>query len=59
MPSWIIALLLSLGVTAWAYNKLAKLNGNASPQSNLMIAGAGGVIVFIVMITLLKVVLHW
>lgn len=59
MPSWIIALLLSLGVTTWAYNKLAKLNGNAEPKSNLLIAAAGGLMVFIVMMTLLKVVLHW
>lgn len=59
MPSWIIALLLAIGVTTWAYAKLAKLNGNAEPKSNFMIAAAGGLIVFIVMLTLLKTVLHW
>lgn len=59
MPSWIIALLVSIGVTTWAYTKLAKLNGNAEPKSNFMIAAAGGAVIFVVMFTLLKFVLNW
>lgn len=57
MPSWLISLLLAIGVTAWAYSKLARSNGNASPKSNFMVAAAGGIVIFLVAFTLLKVVL--
>jgi uncharacterized membrane protein YidH (DUF202 family) len=57
MPSWLLSLLLAIGVTAWAYNKLARANGNASPKSNFMVAAAGGAVVFFVVFTLLKLVL--
>jgi hypothetical protein len=57
MPSWIISLLFATGVATWIYTKLAKANGNASPQSNLVIAGVAGLVIFIVFFTLLKVVL--
>jgi uncharacterized membrane protein YidH (DUF202 family) len=59
MPSWIISLLLAIGVTTWAYTKLAKANGNAEPRSNFLLAAAGGAIVFIVVFTLLKLVLNF
>jgi hypothetical protein len=57
MPSWLLSLILAVGVTAWAYNKLAHANGNASPQSNFMLAAIGGVVVFLVIFSLLKLVL--
>jgi hypothetical protein len=59
MPSWIVALVLAIGVTAYVYNLLAKTNGNASPQSNLAIAGVAGFIVFLVMLSLMKMVLNF
>jgi hypothetical protein len=57
MPSWLLSLFLAVGVTAWAYNKLAKSNGNASPQSNFMMAAGGGFVVFVVIFSLLELVL--
>jgi hypothetical protein len=59
MPSWLLSLLVAIGVTTWAYNKLAKANGNASPQSNFLVAAAGGAVVFLIIFTLLKVVLDF
>jgi hypothetical protein len=59
MPSWLISLLLAIGVTTWAYNKLARANGNATPSSNLILAGVGGFVVFLVVFSLLKLVLNF
>jgi hypothetical protein len=59
MPSWIIALVLGIGVTAWAYSKLARSNGNASPQSNMIIAAIAGFVIFLIMLSLLKLVLNF
>lgn len=59
MPSWLLALLLAIGVTTWSYNKLARLNGNASPKSNAMLAGAAGLVIFLIVLSLLKLVLHF
>jgi hypothetical protein len=57
MPSWLISLILAIGVTAWAYNKLARTNGNASPGSNFALAAVGGAVIFFIMFSLLKLVL--
>lgn len=57
MPTWLLSLILAVGVTTWAYNKLAKENGNASPQSNFTLAAVAGAVVFIVIFSLLKLVL--
>lgn len=59
MGPGLIALFCGIGVAAWAYVKLAKLNGNANPASNMVIAGVGGVAIFFVLFTLLKMVLHF
>jgi hypothetical protein len=59
MPAWIVALVLAIGVTAWVYNMLAKTNGNASPQSNMAVAGVAGFIIFLVMLSLMKMVLNF
>jgi hypothetical protein len=57
MSSLLIAFLVGVGVAAWAYPKLAKSNGNANPSSNMLMAGIGGLIVFIILFSLLKLVL--
>lgn len=59
MPSWLLSLILAVGVTTWSYNKLARANGNASPQSNFMLAALGGFVVFLVVFSLLKLVLDF
>ncbi|MDB5181997.1 MAG: hypothetical protein JWP13_760 [Candidatus Saccharibacteria bacterium] len=57
MPTWLLSLILAVGVTAWSYNKLARANGNASPQSNFALAALAGAIMFLVIFSLLKLVL--
>jgi hypothetical protein len=59
MPSWVIALLLSIGVTAWSYNKLAHVNGNANPRNNLFLALFFGGIVFFIVFTFLNMILNF
>lgn len=59
MPSWLIALFFSVGVTAWSYNKLAHHNGNANPRSNLITALVFGAIIFFIVFTLLNMVLNF
>lgn len=59
MPSWLISLMLATGVTAWAYNKLARTNGNASPKSNFILAFVGGAVVFLVFLFLMELVLDF
>lgn len=59
MPSWLLALIFAIGVTAWAYSKLARANGNASPQSNMILAVVGGAVVFLVIFSLMKLVLNF
>jgi hypothetical protein len=59
MPSWLLSFIFAVGVTAWAYNKLAHANGNASPQSNLILALVGGAVVFLVIFSLLELVLNF
>lgn len=56
MPTWLLSLILGVGVTAWAYNKLARTNGNANPGSNLAAAAGAGFVVFLVVLSLLKLV---
>lgn len=59
MPSWLVALFLSIGATAWIYNKLARANGNANPQSNLIMALIAGAIIWLVMFTLMRMILNF
>lgn len=59
MPSWLLSLIFAIGVTAWAYNKLARANGNASPQSNMILALVGGGVVFLVVFSLMELVLNF
>lgn len=59
MPSWIIALLVGVSLTAWSYAKLARLNGNAVPRNNLIGAIAVGVVAFIVVLSFSKLVLGY
>jgi hypothetical protein len=59
MPSWILALILAVGVTAWLYNLLARTNGNANPKGNFIIAAIAGFVLFLVVLSLLKWVLNF
>ncbi|HSH18323.1 MAG TPA: hypothetical protein VK978_02990 [Candidatus Saccharimonadales bacterium] len=59
MSSWMIALFLAIGVTAWSYNKLANTNGNYNPKGNLGMALLAGGIIFFVMFSLLTLVLDF
>jgi hypothetical protein len=54
-----ISLMLAVGVSAWAYNKLAHANGNYNPKSNLGMAALAGAFVFFVMFTLMTMVLDF
>ncbi len=59
MPSWIVALLIGISLTAWSYAKLARLNGNAVPRNNFIGAVALGLIAFIVVLSFSKLVLNY
>ena len=54
MSAFFIALLVGIAMTAWSYAKLAHLNGNANPGSNLALAATAGFVVFLILFTLLK-----
>jgi hypothetical protein len=56
MPSWIIALLVGLAVTAWSYTKLAHANGNPDPKANFLGACLAGFVMFVFIFSLLKLV---
>lgn len=59
MSSWLLAFLFGLGVGTWTYLKLAHSNGNANPQSNMMLGALAGVIVYLFVFSLLKLVLNF
>lgn len=58
MSDVLVSLFVAAGVTGWLYAQLARRNGNASPQNNVLAAVAGGLLAAIVFFTLLKFILH-
>jgi hypothetical protein len=59
MPTWLLALVLGIGGAAYVYNFLAKHNGNADPKSNALIASVAGFILFLILLSLMKLVLNF
>lgn len=59
MPTWLLSLLVGIGFATWAYAKLAKMNGNANPGNNMIMAGVAGAIIFLVLFSLLKMVFNF
>lgn len=58
MTDGVISLLFGVGVAGFAYSRLARQTGNPNPRSSLIMAGVVGVIAFIVLYTLLKLVFN-
>lgn len=58
MSDALVSLFVAAGVTGWLYTQLARRNGNASPQNNVIAAVVGGLVVAIVFFTVLKFILH-
>lgn len=59
MSAWLIAFLVGVGFAAWAYTKLAKYNGNASPGSNMLIAAIGGSVIALILLSMLNFLFHF
>lgn len=54
-----IALLVGLSVTAWSYTKLAHANGNPEPAKNFIAASVAGFVMFLFILSLLKLVFNF
>lgn len=55
MGNGLIAFLFSIGTATWVYTKVIRRTGG-NTQSTLIVSGAAGVIVFIVMFTVLLLI---
>ena len=58
MSALFVSFLFGVGAAGWFYTQLTRRNGNAVPANNLFAAAAGGVVVMILFITVLKFGLH-
>lgn len=56
MADWVVSAMFSVGIGTWVYVKISKRSNNPTPSYTS--AFFVGVIVFIVIITFLKVILH-
>ncbi len=54
MPSWIIALLVSVSASTWLYTKLAHANGNADPKTNAIASVLAGAVLFLLSLSVLS-----
>ena len=59
MSTVVIALLFGVGVGAFAWTKLERLTGNASPRNTYLGAGFAGLVAFLFLLSLLKWVLNF
>lgn len=57
MSAWIIALMTAVGVSAWAYSKLQQRTGYGNSRNALIGAATTGVITFIVLYMLAKMLI--
>lgn len=55
MSNYTIALLLSLGASAWIYNKVYRSTGG-NTKSSLVVAGSAALLLFLVTVTLLGMI---
>ena len=58
MSDVFVSLLFGVGAAGWFYAQLTRRNGNAVPANNMFAAAAGGVVVMIVFLSVLKFGLH-
>ena len=59
MSGVIVALIAGLGVAAYVWSMLAKSTGNARPSNTLVGAGIAGLVVFLVVLSVIKLVLNF
>lgn len=59
MGPGIISALFAVGAATWVYVQLARANGNATPQSNFIATGVVGLVIFLFMLSLLKLVFNF
>jgi hypothetical protein len=57
MSNFVIALLVSLGSTAWIYNKFSKRSGDGNLKPAIIAAAVSGLILFIVSFSLLSLII--
>jgi hypothetical protein len=58
MSSFVISLVVAIGAATYAWTKLVHGTGNADPKKIILSSGVIGVIVFLFLLSLLKLVLH-
>jgi hypothetical protein len=58
MSSFVISLVLAIGAATYAWTKLVHSTGNGDPKKIILSSGVIGVIVFLFILSLLKLVLH-
>lgn len=59
MSSFVVALVFGIGVSAFAWSKLAQGTGNARPMNTIVGAGAAGLVAFLVLFFTLVWVIHF
>jgi hypothetical protein len=58
MSSYVISIVLAIGAAAYAWTQLVHSTGNADPKKIFLSSGIVGVIAFLFLLSLLKLVLH-
>ena len=59
MSGVVIALIAAIGAAAYVWSFMAKSTGNARPVNTLIGAGGAGFVVFLVLLTLIKLVFNF
>ena len=58
MSSYVISIVLAIGAATYSWTKLVHSTGNADPKKILLSSGIVGVVGFLFLLSLFKLVLH-
>lgn len=58
MSSLLVAFCLALGAAVFVFTKVGRRTGHADPKQIYVLSGVAGVIIFVVVLTFFKFIIH-